>query len=157
VVMQAAMRWIAAGDGVTEAAPAPAAQPVSAIGLPGTPPAAQRALARDAAVPAPAVARDSPFADIGSAVGATLVQLRDALGPPRAQAADGRVPAPLEARADGDGAAEDVVQISIGTIHVRVDAPPPPAVSVASPPLARMAPPAQAPRSGLSRRALRRI
>jgi hypothetical protein len=156
-VMQAALRWVAAGDGALDASPAPAAKPIAD----GAPPAAREATDRvhagNAAVPAASLVRDRSVADIASAVDATVVQLRDTLGPPRAQAADARGPAPLEARADGEDAAEDVVHISIGAIHVRVDAPPPPAVSVASPPPARTPPPAQAPRSGLSRRALRRI
>lgn len=156
-VMQAALRWVATGDGGADAAPAPAAKPMPAGEVPAARAATDRMQAGDAAVAAEDLARDTSVADSASAVDATVVQLRDALVPPWAQAADGRAPAPLEARADGDGAAEDVVHISIGTIHVRVDAPPPPAVSVASPPPARMAPPVQAPRSGLSRRALRRI
>lgn len=156
-VMQAALRWVATGDGGADAAPAPAAKPMADGGAPAAREAPYRGQPGYAAVAAEDLARDTSVADSASAVDATVVQLRDALVPPWAQAADGRAPARLEARADGDGAAEDVVHISIGTIHVRVDAPPPPAVSVASPPPARMAPPVQAPRSGLSRRALRRI
>jgi hypothetical protein len=156
-VMQAALRWVATGDGGADEAPAPAAKPMADGGAPAAREAPYRVQPGYAAVAAEDLARDTSVADSASAVDATVVQLRDALVPPWAQAADGRGPAPLEARADGDGAGEDVVHISIGTIHVRVDAPPPPAVSVASPPLARMAPPVQAPRSGLSRRALRRI
>ncbi|WP_349607242.1 hypothetical protein [Cupriavidus sp. DF5525] len=51
-------------------------------------------------------------------------------------------------------AAPDTVAVSIGAIHLRVDAPPP--VAPASP-AAPQQPPAPALRSGLSRRALRRI
>lgn len=159
-VMQAALRWVASADRVAEAMPAPAAKPMPDGGSADAHAAAYRVQVREPADPAPEVARAMALDDIASAVGTTVVQMRDAFTPSRAQADDGRVPGPVAASADGVGAgpAEDVVQISIGTIHVRVDAAPPPAVSVAPPPLAPMALPSQqAPRSGLSRRALRRI
>lgn len=52
---------------------------------------------------------------------------------------------------------EEVVEISIGSIHLRVDAPPPLAAATRTPPPVNKATTEWRPRSSLSRRALRRI
>ncbi|WP_131679671.1 hypothetical protein [Metapseudomonas furukawaii] len=70
-------------------------------------------------------------------------------------------PAILRAEPDGpDGTAEEPLTISIGAIHLRVEAPAPQTVArpaAPTPPAQRPAAPASPTRSGLSRRALRRL
>lgn len=56
-----------------------------------------------------------------------------------------------------DHARDDMIEVSIGSIHVRVDALPPPAVAPAAPSPATRPAAEAPPRSGLSRRALWRI
>jgi len=67
-----------------------------------------------------------------------------------------RTPADRRHVANTSFAGEEVVDISIGSIHVRVDAPPPPLVALTTPPPANGNTP-EPPRSGFSRRSLWRI
>lgn len=140
-LIQAALRWVATGEAEAER-------------MPGQPPAPASALP-----PSSAQARPEGIVYTGQ----PALEERP-LGTPNPPPAQPTYLKPQESRAFIRAAAaerqkaprlatEETIEVSIGTIHVRVDAPPPPAPSAPAPNPANTQPP----RSGLSRRALWRI
>jgi hypothetical protein len=144
-LVRAAMRWVAA-------------DPQQATHPP------ERAIPRD---PVPSIAAKTDGAVVGRSPHDTAVELDT--GHPRAfparqlEVAQASAPRPAIAAMPMASTAppdvrDEVVDISIGAIHVRVDAPSPQTVAGTSPPAAASRPAAPAPaRCGLSRRAMRRI
>lgn len=166
-LVAAAMRWIAAGSDAPSATsqieaaespviPAetppsratPRPKPTSLLEItrpdPVLPVAVSPDLDRTARVSAP------PSAPPGSA----RAEPSAATIPPRPPASQPPASHPRDA-----GVRDEGVQVSIGAIHLRVEAPPAAAVPTPSPAVPRQAPaaPPGTSRSGLSRRALRRI
>ena len=160
-MVQAAMRWIAA-----EPAPDGAVAPATPERAPSEPVALDRPRQTFIdAIPTPSVAQR---AESASAQPHAVAQAQ----PPtpsvaqRAESASARphavaqaqppsraVAAPME-RAMPAAAREEAIQVSIGAIHLRVEAPAPPALHTTGAPRPPAAVPTT-PRSGLSRRALR--
>jgi hypothetical protein len=148
-IIQAALQWVAAGS--TTATPA-------LFGLSADPAQPRgRAEMSPTATSSASVTKASPIEPDGvrDVTHAVTVQ------PPRLAVATASLPPaalPMAIPAPRPGPSErdDAVQVSIGAIHLRVEAPPPPSVQAA--PAPRPVVPSQTvPRSGLSRRALRRF
>lgn len=148
-LVQTALRWIAAGERITDEASesSPTPPPLRASSEP--PDAHERSAAASTITPdppAPAmpltpVPERAPMRAQPRAAPEATASLRE-------PAADRRAAVPGFPR-------EEVIEVSIGAIHVRVDAPP--AVAVTPTPPAPQPAVTPAPRSGLSRRALWRI
>lgn len=165
-LIQAAMRWIAADPAAlppSEPAPFVDSALTVQLGAPSTAPLLPEAAARrDTAAASGNTAAAATFHDAGAPAWDALALTRatppaeraastlaDPPWPPLAQALATLPASPAAPR-------QDPVQVTIGTIHLRVDAPAPPALQTA--PAPRAAPmPAAPPRSGLSRRGLRRL
>lgn len=169
-LIQAAMRWIAADPAaLPQPDPARFVDPSLAaqLGAPGTAPRPPEAAARmDTRSASGNTAATATFHDAGAPVWDAPALTRTAPPAERTDSTLADPPSPPQARALAQALAtlpaspaaprQDPVQVTIGTIHLRVDAPAPPALQTA--PAPRAAPmPAVPPRSGLSRRGLRRL
>jgi hypothetical protein len=149
-LVQAALRWIVAGENQPQVAPEEAMKPESRIGE------------QDAKEDYSSIALDE------SPVSKSVDQERfeAVLSPLSVQSVRAQ---PIESQATmrdpvrpseapySSFEKEEVVEISIGSIHLRVDAPPPLAAATRTPPPVNKATTEWRPRSSLSRRALRRI
>jgi hypothetical protein len=152
-MVQAAIRWVATGPPTPAATPddhppeRPTAAPLA------TAPAIVRRVppspSTDSLAPAPSPAQTQPTPRLATPVAVRTSPPIDALARPV-------VPAAMAPRHDAHA---EVVEVSIGAIHVRVDAPAVQTRAPQPPPAAPARPPADraSARSGLARRALRRL
>jgi hypothetical protein len=149
-LVQAALRWIVAGENQTQVAPKEAMKHESRTGE------------QDAEVDYSSIALDeSPVSKPVDQERFEAVLSPLSVQSVRAQPIDFQATMrdpvrPSEAPYSGFEK-EEVVEISIGSIHLRVDAPPPLAAATRTPPPVNKATTEWRPRSSLSRRALRRI
>lgn len=149
-LVQAALRWIAAGEDPISSAPEAASRPVTRL---VTSDVSEETSARGMTEFPPV---ETAVQDMPQSVTSTT-----AVRPVRAQ--------PIESLATirnsdeprqaviHDHARDEVIEVSIGSIHVRVDAPSPPALAQTAPTPASRPTAEPPPRSGLSRRVLWRI
>lgn len=149
-IVQAALRWIASGENHAQAAAEQESVPMRQVG-PSVMPKEVQAFGQSEASKSKVVSKER----LESFPSSLLVP------PGRTQEAEDPVTLhdsvphrPVQAH---DPASENVVEVTIGSINVRVDAPPPPAVAVTAPSPALRAAAEVPPRSGLSRRTLWRI
>jgi hypothetical protein len=136
--VQAALRWVAAD---------PQGQPQAPLQRPDPARSALATPAGRSSSPVPAIAATSAIAESPTRV--------DTIGaPPRVAASARAAPFDRPPRRPDD---EPAVEVSIGSIHLRVDAPAAPQTTTRAAAAAAPAAPPSAARSGLARRALRRI
>lgn len=149
-LMQAALRWIVAGENQTQVAPEAAMKPESRTGEQDAEEDYNSIALGESPVSKPA--DQERFEAVLSPL---LVQSV------RAQPIESQVTTRDRVRPSEEAYSgfekEEVVEISIGSIHVRVDAPHPPAVAATIPSPANRTIKEWKPHSSLSRRALRRI
>lgn len=149
-MVQAALRWVASGESHTAAASEPEPVPIRQVG-PSVMPREVRASDRPEALMSKLVNKERPESPPSS--------LLMPLG--RTQGAEDPVAfhdsIPHRGVQANDLASENVVEVTIGSINVRVDAPPQPAAAVTAPPPTDRNVSESPPRSGLSRRTLWRI
>jgi len=149
-LVQAALRWVASGENHAQAAPEPESVLMGQVDPPVVPKEVQASDQSEASMDKP-VSKER----IESFPSSLLVP------PGRTQRAEDSVTLGdtvqhhrVQAH---DPASENVVEVTIGSINVRVDAPPPPAVAVTEPSPTPKTSPESPPRSGFSRRTLWRI
>jgi hypothetical protein len=147
-VVEAALRWVASGEDHTRAAPVPASVRPQRSDSPvvfqdvQAPQTAEAPISDQESEERPDSARSSSFLRLGQPHAVEVPEaLRDSDQHPRESARD--------------SVTDNVVEVTIGSINVHVDAPPPPAVTAPSPISRGTAD--TPPRSGLSRRTLWRI
>jgi hypothetical protein len=149
-MVQAALRWVASGESHAQGAPEPESVPMRQVG-PSVMPKEVQAFGRSEASMSKPVSKER------------LESFPSSLRVPPGRTQEAEDPVTLHDSVSyrwvqaHDPASENVVEVTIGSINVRVDAPPPPAVAVMAPSPALRAAAEVPPRSGLSRRTLWRI
>jgi hypothetical protein len=150
-LLQAALRWIASGESPAQAVPESAAIVSPQAGLSVVPKEVQARMRGEASGATRAFDERLELSSPSSSVSQLL----------RTQAVETPVPLPdslLQQRSPAqDPGCEDAIEVTIGSINVRIDAPSPPAVAATAPLPAFRTSPESPPRSGLSRRTLWRI
>ncbi len=148
-MVQAALRWVAAGDQTASSTIAPDITP--------SPPKAPQALAADQPSPPARSIVSRPLVEPASPT-AKLPELAmpTRAAPIRQMEAKEQALPPVRGTRRADSR-EETVEVTIGAIHLRVDAPPPQTVVQSPLPTPRSTADRPPPRSALSRRALRRI
>lgn len=157
-LVRAAMQWVATDT--------PQGRSVAQVEPPGEPPLAARGNETSVVASMPvgrdhrAASRAQPQDDAPASAPVPDLSAREPVAPPAVAIHPTHTATALPQMPLVPGDRDEVIEVSIGAIHVRVDAPVAQTVAryAATPPAAvRRTPTSVSPRSGLSRRALRRI